>query len=215
MVNLNLKIGYPNSGFEVNVVDFPIRQGNVTAILGVNGSGKSTFYKTLTGEIKPISGTISASLMSEIAIVAEHIALPDDCNVRDLVYLLNFDNFQLAKSNFTQVFNSVEPLLNRKVKNLSSGQKRILQIFLLLASGKRVIILDEACAYLDLKNKMMVFEAINSMSDSGATILYTSHDFDDFNDIDCEIYFFNNNVLEKYNGERTSLNLRNLLVSSC
>ena len=214
MEELNLVIGYPSSDFRVKVENFAIEEGKIISILGTNGTGKSTFYRTLMGEISPLEGTLPDNLKDEIAIVSDRVNIPDDCTVKRLLALVDSTSFEETRSKYPQIFSFVEKQVNKKVNSLSSGQKRVVQVFLMLASGKKIIIMDEACAYLDLMNKHLVFDAMKDIIKSGASVLYTSHDLEDLNAFDSEVYIFSGGVLSKCPEELTQDDLKEKLLHS-
>ena len=214
MEKLNLVIGYPSADFKVKVENFAIEEGKVISILGTNGTGKSTFYRTLMGEIPAIEGAVPQNLKDEIAIVSDRVNVPDDCTVKRLLALVDSTSFEETRLKYPQIFSFVEKQVNKKVSSLSSGQKRVVQVFLMLASGKKIIIMDEACAYLDLMNKHLVFDAMKDIIKSGASVLYTSHDLEDLDAFDSDVYIFSGGVLSKCSEELTQDDLKEKLLHS-
>lgn len=214
MEELNLVIGYPSSDFRVKVENFAIEEGKINSILGVNGCGKSTFYRTLMGEIPPVEGNVPAKLTEEIAIVSDRVNVPDDCSVKSVLGLLDSSSLEKVSATYPAICSFVLKQSSKRINSLSSGQKRVVQIFLMLASGKRVIIMDEACAYLDLKNKQLVFDALRDIAKSGASVLYTSHEMEDLNAFHSDVYMFNEGVLSRYTGEINQDSLKKDLLQS-
>lgn len=213
MTILNLTVGYKKSNFRVLIDNFNLCRGKILGILGTNGTGKSTFYKTLIGEIEPLAGSIPEVIKENIAIVSDQINLPNDCKVKTIMNLINRDSLNAVRQSYPSIYSIIESQLYKRVDSLSSGQRRVLQIFLMLASNKSIIIMDEACAYLDLKNKQLVFDAINCVAKKGGTILYTSHEMDDFASFDSEVYIFNNGRLSAFTGEISPESLKKELIS--
>ena len=214
MEELNLVIGYPSSDFRVKVENFAIEEGKIISILGTNGTGKSTFYRTLMGEIPPVEGNVPAKLTEEIAIVSDRVNVPDDCSVKSVLGLLDSSSLEKVRATYPAICLFVLKQSSKRINSLSSGQKRVVQIFLMLASGKRVIIMDEACAYLDLKNKQLVFDALRDIAKSGASVLYTSHEMEDLNAFHSDVYMFNEGVLSRYTGEISQDSLKKDLLQS-
>lgn len=64
-MNVNISIGYSASDILYEDVELEFKTGEVNNIIGENGTGKSTFYKTLIGELKPLSGTVPLEIKKE------------------------------------------------------------------------------------------------------------------------------------------------------
>jgi len=78
MSNINLSIGYSKTNMLYKDVHLSIETGKIYNIIGENGAGKSTFYKTLLGAIPPLEGNVPVQLKRKIAIVSDYVSLPDE-----------------------------------------------------------------------------------------------------------------------------------------
>ena len=75
------------------------------------------------------------------------------------------------------------PLLGRRVRGLSAGQKRLLHIAVAVVGRPRLVLLDEATANLDTGTRMVVIEAIRELAAEGCAIVYSSHYLDEVEDL--------------------------------
>ena len=84
---------------------------------------------------------------------------------------------------------------SHKISELSTGQKRIVEIFVALSTKKKILILDEACNGLDFKNRNFFLDNIKDLvQNNKVSILHTSHNLEDVIDLGGNVY-----VLDKFN----------------
>lgn len=162
-------------------VSMRVESGQCIGIIGPNGSGKSTLLSIIVGVLKPNSGTVS--LEGEIGYVPQDNALMEELTVRDnlefwcaandrkIEQVLNESSFILALG--------IHPMLKQKVKNLSGGMKKRVNIAIALIHNPDFIILDEPCSALDIIYKNEVVSYLMKLKEEGKTILYTSHSGDE------------------------------------
>lgn len=215
MTAVNIDIGYTKENPMYENFSLEIEPGNVINIAGENGSGKSTFYKTLIGEIPPLKGNIPSELRERIAIISDYINIPNEISVLDLMEFIG-EGVEQVKKNYSDVYNIVESFKSTRVKHLSSGQRRILEIFSLLSSGKTVVILDEACNALDFKNKDIFLEQVKLLSKSGVTVFNTSHNLEDLMTLGGRIFVLSKNSksIVLYDGIQT-VEALNSFIRTC
>jgi len=174
----------------VDNLSFNIRKGQVFGLLGPNGAGKTTTIKMLTGILKPSSGdaviagyntkTNFNNVKSVIGIVPQEIALyPTLTSYANLlVYgtLYGIPKSELKeKINYFLKLYGLENKAKQKVKNLSGGMKRRLNIIAGILHSPKLLILDEPTAGIDVQSKNFILENLQELNNSGTTILYTSH----------------------------------------
>ena len=85
MNNINISIGYSKTNMLYKDVHLSIEIGKIYNIIGENGAGKSTFYKTLIGAVPPLEGSVPMELKKKIAIVSDYVSLPDELYVNDIL----------------------------------------------------------------------------------------------------------------------------------
>ncbi|WP_282828663.1 ABC-F family ATP-binding cassette domain-containing protein [Gulosibacter sediminis] len=161
-------------------ITWRIAPGERTGILGVNGAGKSTLLGLITGAITPTSGRVKHGKTVKIAELSQQLSELDelgDDRVREVIarqktsYVA--DGTELTPSQLLERlgFNSAQ--LQAPVKDLSGGQKRRLQLLLILLDEPNVLILDEPTNDLDTD----MLAAMEDLLDTWpGTIIVVSHD---------------------------------------
>lgn len=209
-MNLHLDIGYKKNVLYTNV-DINLPSHGVVSFIGDNGSGKSTLYKTLLSMIEPIHGHVPDTLALNGAIVSDYVHIPEDINVSDVISLLGEESNDYVKENYYDLYDYVNALRNQKVRAMSSGQKRVLEIYTVLSTKKKYIFLDEATNALDFKNKKLFMNHVKQIANQDVLFLHTTHDLADVSYLGGKIYgLFKNKkkVIEYPNEEPTFEELR-------
>lgn len=164
-----------------------LQSGLVHGLVGLNGSGKTTFLNTLFGFKKPISGKIFWKNQSikrwDIAYLeAENFFYS---NITGLEYLQLFSN-DLSD---IDVWNELLQLpLNDLVEYYSTGMKKKLALLAVLKLNRDILILDEPFNGLDLETTELVKKIIKILRGQGRTILLTSHVFEIMMQVSDKIY---------------------------
>jgi ATPase subunit of ABC transporter with duplicated ATPase domains len=161
-------------------VTWLIAPGERTGILGVNGAGKSTLLGLVAGNITPTSGRVKRGKTIKVAVLTQQLAeLTDIWEERVSDVLKNQKSSYVAggkEMTPTQLLERVgfqSAQLSTRVKELSGGQKRRLQLLLIILDEPNVLILDEPTNDLDTD----MLAAIEDLLDSYAgTLLVVSHD---------------------------------------
>ncbi|PJI93642.1 metal ABC transporter ATP-binding protein [Luteimicrobium subarcticum] len=173
---------------------FTVPQGSVTAVIGSNGSGKTTMLKVILGLVPVCSGTVTVlghapgAGNADIGYVPQdYTALSADAiRARDAV-LLGLVGHRWALSRVTaaekaQVERALASvgateLADRRLSQLSGGQRQRVAIAQAIVSEPRLVILDEPLASLDLRNQREIVELLGRINDEyGVTILVVAHD---------------------------------------
>ncbi len=196
-------------------IEIPMEQNGIVSFIGDNGSGKSTFYKTLMGIIPPISGKVPVSVSEKMAVVSDYIHIPEEVMVSDILRLLGDERVEITKEKYGKFHDYIMQYERQLVRTLSSGQKRILEIYSVLASGKTIIILDEASNSLDFKNRRLFLAQVKELASDDILFLHTSHEFEDVVYLGGNVYglFKNHKEIKKYSGDYTVENLRKFICS--
>jgi gliding motility-associated transport system ATP-binding protein len=172
----------------VNNISFSVKPGEVLGFLGPNGAGKSTTMKILTGFLSPSVGQVSVMghdvLTDPIAAKREIGYLPEGApayadmtviaSLRFIAQVRGFSG-EVLKARIAEVVQKValEPVLNKKVENLSKGYCRRLGIAQALIHDPKVLILDEPTDGLDPNQKHQVRKLIQDLSEDKTVIVST------------------------------------------
>jgi ATPase subunit of ABC transporter with duplicated ATPase domains len=161
-------------------IEWRIAPGERTGILGPNGAGKSTLLNLVAGKLQPTSGRVKTGKTVQIAVLDQQLAdlaqFADD-RVREVVarkktsYVA--DGKEMTPSQLLERLGFTSEQLSTPVKDLSGGQKRRLQLMLILLDEPNVLILDEPTNDLDTD----MLAAMEDLLDTWpGTLLVVSHD---------------------------------------
>ena len=194
-----LSIGYGNDKIIFPDISFVAGEGEMIALLGVNGIGKSTLLRTISGLQKSVSGTISIgeqeleSLTVQdraklISIVLTEKIFIDNISVQDFVALgrmpytswlgnLSEDDLKEVRKVISAM--KMEKLQNKLFNQISDGEKQKVLLARALCQQTPVIILDEPTAFLDFRNKKEILELLASVSkDLKKIVVLSTHDIE-------------------------------------
>lgn len=193
-----LKIGYKGKAL-FPAIDVTLYEGDHVALIGANGSGKTTLFKTLTGSLKPIDGSVMlcgkplesyspnerAKLFS--LVLTEK---PDDLflSVFDIVASGRYPHAGLMAKLKDEDLNMIKEklqivgvyhLIDRDFVSLSDGEKQKVMIAKALVQDTPIIYMDEPSAFLDYPSKVELMKLITKLAqEEHKTILYSSHDLE-------------------------------------
>ena len=169
-------------------LNFKINNKELLVIKGANGSGKTTLLKILSGLLKPISGSIIINkkniniLKDEYFKYFEYIghenAIKTALTVRENLNFYLKIKRNLATKNFEKaikIFN-LKDLLDIKVENLSSGEKRRVSLSRLILSNSKIWFLDEPTNGLDKINTVNFFKILKQHLQLNGLAIVASHD---------------------------------------
>lgn len=154
-------------------IDLCIRQGDIFALLGVNGAGKTTALECIEGLRKYDGGSISRN--GRMGIQLQSASLPAHIKGMEAVHLFAKWNRVSADSSMLAAL-GVNNLANKQYQEMSTGQKRRLHLALALISDPDIVILDEPTSGLDIEGRISLHEYIRTLKAQGKTILLASHD---------------------------------------
>ncbi|MFW5746076.1 MAG: ABC transporter ATP-binding protein [Nanoarchaeota archaeon] len=173
----------------VKGISFSIEKGEIVALLGSNGAGKSTTIKMLCGLLKPTDGHVmingktydndADSIKQEIGYVPEESAMYLDVGILD--YLMFFARLYRVPAG--QARRRIQKYLrmvdldagNKQIGQLSKGMKRKVLIIRSLLNDPEILIYDEPASGLDPQTSAGILKFIEELSTQGKTILFSSH----------------------------------------
>lgn len=191
----NVAYRYPdNENATFKNLDLKIEQGEFTAVLGHNGSGKSTFAKLINGLLVPTEGKVSVSgidtadekqrikLLQQVGMVFQN---PDNQIVASIVE----EDVAFGPENLGIEPNEIRKRVDEALKtvdmydyrlkaphNLSGGQKQRVAIAGIIAMNPKCIVMDEATAMLDPRGREEVMNAVKMLNrEHGITIIFITH----------------------------------------
>ena len=201
ILSLNsLKIGYA-SGRNENLLLPPLNacanKGELIAVIGKNGIGKSTLLRTLAGLQPSLGGDILYSgknirdysrkdLAQKIGYISTEIVKVSNMRVYDLVALGRFPytNWigKIDLKNHEVITDAIEKtgistLSGRFISELSDGERQKAMIARILAQDTGIMVMDEPTAFLDIGSKFEILHLMHLLSqNSGKTIIFSTHD---------------------------------------
>ena len=181
-----------SDGFHALIdVNANVAKGKVVAVLGQNGSGKTTFVKHLNGLHKPTEGDVRykgesiikktvAQVSKNIILVFQHPEhmLFEETVERELTFCARMQQVPFSEEQLTEVLKSYHLEEDRETfpRNLSMGKKHMLTILSVLFSSADVIILDEPTLGMDGFLIKELADMIKKLSAEGKTVIMISHE---------------------------------------
>ncbi len=170
---------------------FVIPRGGITALIGPNGSGKSTLLAAIAGLIEPVSGGIEVVAANgeeqRIAFVLQSTKVNDSLpvTVREVVtmgrYATTGAHGRLGSDDLDAVDRAmarmgIRELAHRQLSELSGGQRQRAFVAQGLAQDHEILLLDEPLTGLDLTSAQGIDDVIHDETQTGCTIVMTTHD---------------------------------------
>lgn len=208
-----------DKGFTLGSIDLDIPSGVIVGLIGENGAGKTTLIKSILNILKIDDGSIKmfgkdvskfdGEVKEDVGVVLDDMFLPEVLLVRDLDSVFKGIYSSWDTSLYNEYLNAFKLDKNSKIKTLSKGMRKKLEIACALAHKPKLLILDEPTSGLDpiVRNEVLdIF--LKFISDDEHTILLSTHITSDLEHIADEIVFLNegkillsdsrDNILEHY-----------------
>ncbi|GAA5085156.1 ATP-binding cassette domain-containing protein [Chryseobacterium ginsengisoli] len=175
--------------------------GKVVGLLGRNGSGKSTLLKIIFGTEKGDSQFIrvddevlqnQTDRKGKIAYLPQHFFLPKGIKIKNLIPL--FCNRENSDKLFE--LNLIKPFLNETSRNLSGGEKKIVEVLLIIYSDSKFVLLDEPFNGLSPKITTEIQNIIKEQSKHKGIII-SDHRYQEVLDISDDIYLLSDSYLKQ------------------
>jgi len=185
----------------LQALDFQLQAGEIAAIIGANGAGKSSLLRTLCGELSHQQGEIKLfgrnpkqwppqQLATHMAVLPQLSVLNFPFTVKDVVELGRIPhssgrNIDHAIVNDAMAIMDIANLAEHNFMALSGGEKQRTQLARVLAQiwraedsseGQRLLLLDEPIASLDLGHQQILMQAIQQFSRQGVAVLMVLHE---------------------------------------
>jgi iron complex transport system ATP-binding protein len=191
----SLAIGYGNK-VVASGLTLGCAAGTVTCLLGPNGVGKTTLFKTLLGLLPPLHGDVAvdgaaiASLTREQ--IARRIAYVPQAHITEFAYTV-IDLVVMGRTAYLGAFGGPRPidydkalaaldrlgiadLAGREITRISGGQRQLAFIARALAQEARIVFMDEPTASLDLGNRVRVLRTVRALAREGLAVVLSTHE---------------------------------------
>jgi iron complex transport system ATP-binding protein len=192
----SVTIGY-NKRTILHAISFDVQAGEIVALIGPNGVGKSTLIKAISGGVPIVSGRVLADdrdllqLPIEqrarlIAVVPQAVRLPESFTVEETVlmgrtaylgWLSRETDADLNIARAAMERTCVAEIAARRIGELSGGEQQRVLIARALAQAAKTLLLDEPTAHLDLKHQAGILSLVRDLAkNEGFAILIALHD---------------------------------------
>lgn len=180
-------------------ITFNLEKGEVHALMGENGAGKSTFMKILMGLLTPDSGeiildgekiqhsTVHEMLKKGISMIHQEILMVPELTVAQNIFL-GKELHRFSWLDEGSIYKKTEELLKTlnvnidaktKMKHLSIADKQMMEIAKAISNNAKIIIMDEPTSALSDKEVSSLFKIIQDLKNKGVAIIYISHKMDE------------------------------------
>ena len=181
-------------------VQFQLKRGEIHALMGENGAGKSTFIKVITGVHQPDSGLMllegekitlrstEDSAKLGIAAIYQHVTAFPDLSVTENIFMgqeiktkLGIYNWKLMTKRAKEL---IEPLsknidVSKPMSMLSVAQQQLVEIAKALSRDARILIMDEPTASLSKRECEELYQITEHLRDEGVSIIFITHKLED------------------------------------
>lgn len=167
----------------LNAIDLAIRPGELLALLGANGAGKTTAVRLLLGLAAPTSGEArvfganprDAASRTRVGAVLQVARVPETLRVREHIHL--FSSYYPNPLPMAEVIEAagLQGLENRKYGQLSGGQQKRVLFALAICGNPDLLILDEPTAGLDVEARRAIWKQVRAFIARGRSVLLTTH----------------------------------------
>lgn len=210
----DLSVTYPNGVTAVRDASFALDPGTICALVGVNGSGKSTIFKAIMGFVKPSAGEVRlCGLPVEAALkknIVAYVPQSEDIDwnfpvlVEQVVMMGRYGHMNFlrmpSRADRYKVDQALERVgmsdwRKRQIGELSGGQKKRVFLARSLAQEGRIILLDEPFTGIDVKTEAAIIGLLRELRASGHLMLVSTHNLGSVPDFCDHVVLLNRTVL--------------------
>ena len=193
-----LRAGHPGHA-PVGPVTLALASGDIVAVLGPNGVGKTTVFRTLIGALPALAGTVcwqgfDARSMSDrqrgacAAWVPQRPSAAFDLSVLQYVQLGGLSSIGPLRAPGPATRHAADAALerlglsalrNRVIGHVSDGERQLVALARALVQRASVLLLDEPAASLDFSNRERVLQVLASLAEEGLAVMFSTHDPND------------------------------------
>ena len=220
-----------NDVFVLNDVDFDLRAGEIHAVVGENGAGKSTFIKIISGVYKPTIGqiemngaavdfpTVAASEAAGIRTVMQEINLVEYFTIFENIFIgsemktnpgfMNWMDDKKMRQRASEVMHELglDVDVRRTVAGLNVSMKKVVEICKVLVHNPKIVIFDEPTTSLGEEARKRLLSIISDLKKKDLSIIYISHNMEEVMSIADRITVFRDgNKVETVENKDISVN---------
>ncbi|RBW43993.1 manganese/iron ABC transporter ATP-binding protein [Psychromonas sp. B3M02] len=217
----DITVTYRNGFTAIHDASFTLPKGSITALVGINGSGKSTIFKSImglvslkTGSVNILGLTVKQALKSNIVAYvpqSEEIDWDFPILVEDVVMMGRYGHMNMLRMSSAKDREMVDQALrrvnmqdyrHRQIGELSGGQKKRIFLARALAQESQVILLDEPFTGVDVKTEEHIMQLLKVLREEGKVILVSTHNLGSIPEFCDRTVFINRTVLDEGPTER-------------
>jgi ABC-type cobalamin/Fe3+-siderophores transport system ATPase subunit len=216
-------VGYAGTGAILSDVAFSVQAGETVALVGRNGTGKSTLLRTMRGFLRPTGGDVlfkgkalealepqalaaSIGFLSPV-IPQSHVTVDEVIELSSLGRLKSMD--ELIASDHPDVFREVAGFGRRFLDEMSSGQQRKVMLMALVAQWTDVLLMDEPELHLDLPSLRELHGLISWAASQGKSVVLSTHNLETIRALPDRLYVVGSGTVQE--APRTEATLEALL----
>jgi ribose transport system ATP-binding protein len=211
----NLSKNY-NGTHALKDINVELNKGEITALVGANGAGKSTFVKLLYGEIQPTKGYIEINgqrikfsspkkaIEHGVVKISQDFDLFDELSIAENIFMYHTkdNNSKLYQKDHANKFalNSLSLLkyeidINRKIKELNVTEKQIISIAKAISRNPKILILDEPTSVLNSIETSTLFYILKEIKNLGTSVIFISHKLEEVLEISDRIFVLRDGIV--------------------
>lgn len=201
----------------VDNISLELKRGEVFGFLGPNGAGKSTTIRSIMNFMQPSYGSIlingkdsvdnSVDNMQQIGYLAGDIALYDNMTGKQLINYLSGLGKKTSKKRIDELVTKLEATLDRKIGDLSKGNKQKIGLIQAFMHSPELLILDEPTSGLDPLMKQVFYDLVLEAKKDGKTVFVSSHDLSEVQKICDRAAFIRNGELISVEDIHSAMNI--------
>jgi ABC-2 type transport system ATP-binding protein len=193
----NLKVAYKNN-LVLKGLNLTAEEGEIHGILGMNGSGKSTFFNALYRFLPVVAGEISFNSKTihqkDIAYLETHHFFYSYMTGEEYLQLCALQNPSFNIKEWNQIFNLP---LKTMVDTYSTGMKKKLAFIGNIALNRPIMVLDEPYNGVDFESCEIIYEILLRLRKQGKVILISSHIIESLTNVCDRVSYLNNGLIER------------------
>lgn len=212
----DISVIYRNGFTAIHDASFTLPAGSITALVGVNGSGKSTVFKSImglvslkTGKVNILGLNVKQALKKNIVayvpqteeidwdfpILVENVVMMGRYGHMNMFRMSSKEDHELVEQSLKRV--EMQDYRKRQIGELSGGQKKRIFLARALAQQSEVILLDEPFTGVDVKTEEQIMDLLKALRKEGKIILVSTHNLGSIPEFCDRTVFINRTVLDE------------------